>query len=99
MTTFHHTEKQSQMGTDKHGLDLISEKIISYAFEVFNALSSAFLEKMYKNVLLIELRNEGLQLEKNIQKNYKGQVAGDYFADLLVNQAIIVEMKAVQSHN
>lgn len=89
------------MGTDKHGLDLISEKIIGCAFEVSSALVSVFLEKVYQNALLIELRNAGLQVEKekNIQKNYKRQVVEDYFADLLVNEAIIVEMKAVQSRD
>ena len=101
MTTFHYTEKQPQMDTDKHGLDLTSKKIIGCAFEVFNVLGSGFLEKVYKNTLLIELRNARLQVEKkkNIQKNYKGQVVGNYFADLLVDQAIIVEIKAVQSRN
>lgn len=77
MTTFHHIEKQLQMGTDKHGLDLISEKIIGCAFEVSSALVSVFLEKVYQNALLIELTNAGLQVEK--EKNYKRQVVGDYF--------------------
>ena len=97
MTTFHHTEKQPQMGTDKHGLDLISEKIIGCVFEVFNALGNIFLEKVYQNVVLIELRNAGLHVEKEkqIEVNYKGQVAGDYFADLFVNETIIMELKAV----
>ena len=59
------------------------------------------MEKVYQNALLIELKNTGFQVEKEkqIEVNYKGQVVGDYFADLLVNQAIIVEIKTVQSHN
>lgn len=101
MTSFHYTEKQPQMDTDKHGLDLISEKIIGCAFEVYNQLGCGFLEKVYQNALLIELKNTGLQVEKEkqIKVNYKGQVVGNYFADLLVNQVIIAEMKAVQSRN
>ena len=60
-----------------------------------------FLEKVYKNALLIELANAGLQAEKEkqIQVLYKNQVVGDYFADILVNQQVIIETKAVQSLN
>lgn len=101
MTTFHHTEKQPQMGTDKHGLDLIPEKIIGYTFEVSSALVSVFLEKVYQNALLIELRNTGLQVEKEkiFRQTIKGKLLGIIFLGFLVNQAIIVEIKAVQSYN
>ena len=89
------------MNTDRHRLNDISEKIIGCAFSVSNALGAGFLEKVYQNALLIELANAGLQAEKEkqIQVLYKNQVVGDYFADILVNQQVIVETKAVQSLN
>ena len=89
------------MNTDEHRLNHISEKIIGCAFSVSNALGAGFLEKVYQNALLIELANAGLQAEKEkqIQVLYKNQVVGDYFADILVNQQVIVETKAVQSLN
>ena len=90
------------MNADRHRLiNHISEKIIGCAFSVSNALGSGFLEKVYQNALLIELANAGLQAEKEkqIQVLYKNQVVGDYFTDILVNQQIIIETKAVQSLN
>ena len=88
-----------QMNTDEHGLNHLSERIIGCAFSVSNALGAGFLEKVYQNALLIELVNAGLQAEKEkqIQVLYKNQVVGDYFADILVNQQIIIETKAVQT--
>ena len=77
------------------------QKIIGCAFSVSNALGAGFLEKVYHNALLIELANAGLQAEKEkqIQVLYKNQVVSDYFADILVNQQVIIETKAVQSLN
>ena len=96
------------MNTDRHRLNHIfpkgsfgAEKIIGCAFSVSNALGAGFLEKVYQNALLVELANAGLQAEKEkqIQVLYKNQVVGDYFADILVNQQVIIEIKAVQSLN
>ena len=89
------------MNTDKHGLNSISEKIIGCAFQVSNTLGAGFLEKVYQNALFIELVNSGLQVEKEkaITIRYKERVVGEYFADLLINQQIIIEIKAVQSLN
>ena len=77
------------------------QKIIGCTFSVSNALGAGFLEKVYQNALLIELANAGLQAEKEkqIQVLYKNQIVGDYFADILVNQQVIIETKAVQSLN
>jgi GxxExxY protein len=82
-------------------LNLISEKIIGCAFAVSNTLGSGFLEKVYQNALAIELMNEGLKVEKEkaITILYKGTIVGEYFADILVNQQIIIETKAVQTLN
>ena len=87
------------MDTDKHGL--ISEKIIGCAFKVSNTLGVGFLEKVYQNALIIELMNEGLKVEKEkpIRIFYQDKVVGEYYADIVVNEKIIIETKAVQSLN
>lgn len=92
------------MNADEHRLNylnLISEKIIGSAFTVSNTLGTGFLEKVYQNALVIELLNEGLEVEKEkaITIIYKGTIVGEYFADILVNSEIIIETKAVQSLN
>ena len=89
------------MNTDKHGLNLISEKVIGGVFTVSNTLGAGFLEKVYQNALLIELSNAEVHVEKEkqIQVKYKGQIVGDYFADIIVNGTIILEIKAVQNLN
>jgi GxxExxY protein len=87
------------MNTDKHRL--ISEKIIGCAFTVSNTLGVGFLEKVYQNALVIELRNEGLNVEKEkaITIYYNKQIVGEYYADIIVDEQIIIETKAVQSLN
>ena len=87
------------MNTDKHGLDLITERIIGCAFKVANAPGSGFLEKVYENALVIELSNVGPRFEqqKLIQVNYNGKVVGDYIADLVVEDSVLVELKAAKS--
>ena len=89
------------MNTDKHRLNLISEKVIGCVFTVSNSLGAGFLEKVYQNALLIELSSAGLQFEKEkqIQVKYQGQIIGDYFADIVVHEMIIIEIKAVQNLN
>lgn len=92
------------MNADEHrlnDLNLISERIIGCAFTVSNTLGAGFLEKVYQNALVIELLNEGLEVEKEkaITIIYKGTIVGEYFADILVNREIIIETKAVQSLN
>ena len=86
---------------NQDSLNKISEKIIGCAFTVSNTLGSGFLEKVYQNALVIELLNEGFEVEKEkaITIFYQGKVVGEYFADILVNQQIIIETKAVQSLN
>jgi GxxExxY protein len=77
--------------------DEITEKIIGCAFEVHNRLGPGFLEKVYENALCIELRKAGLTAKQQepIKVYYDGLVVGDYVADLLVEDRIIVELKAV----
>jgi GxxExxY protein len=89
------------MNTDEHRLNILSEKIIGCAFKVSNTLGIGFLEKVYQNALAIELANQGLitEKEKAITIDYEGKIVGEYFADLLVEQTVIIETKAVKSLN
>ena len=66
---------------------------------MYNALGYGFLEKVYENALLLELRRRGLQVEQQtpIKVYYAGQVVGEYFADLLVEGKVIVELKAAEA--
>ena len=73
--------------------------IIGSALEVSNTLGAGFLEKVYENALMIELRKRGMKTEhqKQIVVKYKGLVVGDYVADILVNETVIVELKAAKA--
>lgn len=79
--------------------DELTETIIGCAFKVHNTLGPGFLEKVYENALAIELRNAGLLVEQQvpIKVYYNQYVVGEYFADLLVQGCVIVELKAIQS--
>ena len=77
----------------------ITELIIKAFYMVYNTLGYGFLEKVYQNALVIELRKLGLEVipEACIKVYYNGQVVGEYFADLLVAGLVIVEIKAVRT--
>ena len=79
-------------------LNALTEKIIGCAFQVSNTLGSGFLEKVYENALAIELRKNRLEVKQQapIKVVYEETVVGEYFADLLVSDAVIVELKAVK---
>ena len=77
----------------------ITDKIIKSFYSVYNTLGFGFLEKVDENALLIELRNTGLLVEKQvpIKVYYKEQQVGEYYADLIVENKVIVELKAGES--
>ncbi len=77
----------------------VTEKIIQAYYHVYNALGYGFLEKVYENALAIELRKRGLRVEKQapIKVYYEGEEVGDYYADLLVEGCVIVELKAAEA--
>jgi GxxExxY protein len=79
-------------------LNAISEKIIWYAFNVANGLGSGFLEKVYENALVHELRTTGVNVHQGytVKVIYDGVVVGDYKADLLVEECVLVELKTVE---
>ena len=79
----------------------LTSKIIKCAYAVHKKLGFGFLENVYQNALLIELLKEGLHAEKErrIQIHYDGQVIGDYIADIVVEEKIILELKATKEIN
>ena len=76
----------------------ITEKVIGCAFRVYNKMGFGFLESVYETCLIIELEKAGLSVEsqKPITVRYDGQVVGEFFADLLVEDEVIVELKSVR---
>ena len=73
-------------------------EIVGAAIQVWKTLGYGFLEKVYENALAIELAKRGYRAEKQkpIAVFYEGQQVGDYYADLVVNDQIIVELKTAQ---
>ncbi len=91
------------MNADEHGsnqkeMNELTEKVIRYAFTVSNTLGCGFLEKVYENALAHELRKAGLKTDQQhgITIHYDGVVVGEYAADLLVEDVLLVELKAVK---
>jgi GxxExxY protein len=82
-------------------LDKITERIIGCAHKVSNTLGIGFVEKIYENSHAHEMRKDGLNvLQQNpIQVVYDGITVGEFFADLLVEHLVLVELKAVSALN
>jgi GxxExxY protein len=80
-------------------LNELTEKIIGCAYVVGNLLGAGFLEKVYENALICELEREGLRVLQQKPKKiyYRDVLVGEYFADLLVNDRVLVELKATQN--
>ena len=76
----------------------ITSVVIAAYYDVYNTLGYGFLEKVYENALILELQKRGLTAEQQlpIKVYYEGQVVGEYFADLLVNSLVILELKAAE---
>ncbi len=75
----------------------LTEQIIGIYYEVYNELGHGFLESVYQNSMFIALEAAGLivQREFPVPVRFRGQVVGEYRADLIVQRAVIVELKAV----
>ena len=84
------------MHADEIRTNDLSERIIGCAFRVLNTLGTGFLEKVYENALAHEMREVGLSVvqQKGVTVYYKGIVVGTYVADLVVEQTVVVELKA-----
>lgn len=76
----------------------ISQKVIGCAYKVSNSLGCGFLEKVYERSLLHELKKAGLRVKSQfpITVRYDGEIVGEYVADLLVEDFLLVELKAVE---
>jgi GxxExxY protein len=76
-----------------------TEKIIKAAFAVHNKLGSGFVEKVYENALAHELKRKGLNVEQQKRMNvkYGGEPVGEFIVDLLIDNSVIVELKAVHA--
>lgn len=78
--------------------DDLTQKIIGCAYKVHNTLGPGFLEKVYENALRIELEQLGLNVKQQepINVTYNGHVVGEYYADLWVDERVVIELKAAQ---
>lgn len=77
----------------------LTEEIIKLFYKVYNALGYGFLEKVYENAMMIELNNAGISAvaQSPINVMYENNVIGDYYADILVCDKVIVEIKATKT--
>ena len=77
----------------------LTEKIIGIFYRVYNNLGYGFLEKVYENAMMIEFKRDDVSavFQYPIKVFYEGEVVGEYFTDILVDDKIIVEIKAVRS--
>src|SRR5687768_8695458 len=82
-------------------INRITERIIGCAHRVSNALGSGFLEKIYENALVFELQQSRLRVQQQhpIKVHYRNVLVGDFSADLLVEECVIVELKVVKALN
>ncbi len=76
----------------------LTNGILKAFYDVYNELGYGFLEKVYQNSLFIELKARGFQVEaqKQIRVKYKGHEVGEYYADIVVNGLVILELKAAE---
>lgn len=77
----------------------LTDEILNAFYEVYNELGYGFLEKVYQNALFFELRERGLRVvaQNRCVVYYKGRQVGEYFTDIIVNELIILELKASET--
>ena len=77
----------------------LTGQIIKAFYKVYNTLGYGFLEKIYENALVIELKKMGFHLSQqyNIKVYYDGEIVGDYFADIIVEENVTIELKSAES--
>ncbi len=89
------------MNTDYHDAKNknLTEKIIKIFYKAYNNLGYGFLEKVYENAMMIEFKRIGIPVVSQfaIKVVYESEVIGEYFADILVDNKVIVEIKAAKS--
>jgi GxxExxY protein len=77
----------------------ITDKIIHSFYTVYNTLGYGFLEKVYENAMMLELIEKGMLAQKQnpIKVHYKEKLIGEYFADIIVEEKVIIELKAAEA--
>ena len=77
----------------------LTDAIIGVYYNVFNELGYGFLERVYQNAMYVELKSEGFEVvaQKQIKVHYKGMLVGDYYADLIIDDRVILELKATEA--
>ena len=80
---------------------LISEQVIRCAFEVSNTLGAGFVEKVYENALCVELQKAGIPFcrQQRYEVRYKNENIGNYIADIVVAEKLLIELKALSALN
>ena len=78
--------------------ETLTSQILEAAFEVSNELGAGFLESVYEAALLLALRTKGLAVQRQvpIKVHFRGEVVGHFFADLVVDDRVVLELKAVK---
>jgi len=89
------------MNTEKQDVKYkeLTEKVIKIFYRVYNKLGYGFLEKVYENAMMVEFKKEGMTVlpQSAIRVFYENEVVGEYFTDMLVDNKVIVEIKAAKS--
>ena len=77
----------------------LSQCVIGCAFEVSNTLGVGFFEKVYENALCVEFQKQGLSFirQKSVDVSYKGNLVGEYITDIIVEDSLLLELKAVKT--
>jgi GxxExxY protein len=93
-------DTQARINWDlKMHLEELTEGILKVCFEVSNELGCGFIESVYQKALLIALREAGLRAESQypLTVMFRGQIVGEFFADIVVNESVLLELKAVKT--
>lgn len=79
----------------------LTEKIIKEAYYVYNKLGYGFLEKVYENALCVRLKNTGYNIKQQYPINvyFENELVGDYYADILLEEKVILELKSIEKLN
>jgi len=82
---------------EKYLYEDLTKKIIECCYSVYDELGSGFLESVYENALILELKDKGLKVEqqKELEIFYKGNIIGNFRTDIIVNNKVILELKSV----
>ena len=93
-----HAILSSAMTNYEKKLDEITYEIRGAVFKVNKILGSGFLEKVYENALQVELKHRGLKAANQVplKVKYKGEIVGEYLADMVVENCVLIELKSVE---